>query len=125
METKNVPRILVVDDDKYISALIKRTLDVDGYSVTTVGDGQAALDILKELKPDLILLDIKMPGMDGYETLKNMRLETTVPIIMLTGIVESAAVAQALNSGADDYIRKPFLANELLARIRSKLRRRS
>ncbi len=118
-------KIMVVDDDAFILEIIKNTLEDAGYAVSTVDNGRAAVDQIRKANPDLVLLDIKMPGLDGYEVLNSIRQFTEIPVIMLTGVLEPDAVARSMELGANDYIRKPFLPGELIARIKSKLRRSS
>ena len=115
--------ILVVEDDLYLSDMIKNTLEGEGYTVTEAHDGEAAIKSLKEQKVNLVLLDILLPGTDGYDILQKIRKGSQIPVIMLTGVQETSALAKSLELGADDYIRKPFLPHELTARIRAKLRR--
>lgn len=120
---KNRPCIMVVDDEQTILSLLKRTLELEGYGVVATDDGSAALTLLQEHEPALIILDIMMPKMDGFEVIDLVRQHSSIPIIMLTGKCEATSVRSALVLGADDYIRKPFHTRELLARIRAKLRR--
>jgi two-component system KDP operon response regulator KdpE len=116
-------RILVVDDEpKYIWA-IQANLEDDGYETLTASDGQTALELAASESPDLILLDIRMPDLDGLEVCRRIREFSTVPIIMLTALAEEADKVKSLDVGADDYVTKPFSAQELLARVRSALRR--
>jgi DNA-binding response OmpR family regulator len=115
--------ILVVDDEQYVLELVKRTLEPEGYAVTVAADGNSALARLREHTPDLILLDIKMPELNGYQVLERIRERSDIPVIMLTAVLEPTAVEQSLGLGADDYIRKPFSPQVLLARIEAKLRR--
>jgi len=115
--------ILVVDDEQYVLELIKSTLEPEGYTITTASDGRSALSWLREHRPDLVLLDIKMPDLNGYQVLEHIRKQSDVPVIMLTGVLEPTAVQQSVGLGADDYIRKPFSPQVLLARIEAKLRR--
>lgn len=122
MET-NSARILVVDDDHEMLEMIQATLEIEGYSVLVADNGQTALDKIVQEKPHMILLDIKMPGLDGYEVLKQIRKTSNIPIIMLTAIQETNSVSQSLDLGADDYVTKPFSVQELMAHIRAKLRR--
>jgi DNA-binding response OmpR family regulator len=119
---KKVAHVLVVDDDPFICDVIKNTLEGEDFEVSLAGDGPAALTGLKEKNPDLVLLDIKLPGIDGYEVLRDIRKTSKIPVIMLTGIQEPESVAQSLDLGADDYIMKPFRNRELVARIRAKLK---
>ncbi len=115
--------ILVVDDEQYVRELLKRTLEQEGYAVTLAADGSSALVRLREHTPDLVLLDIRMPDLTGYQVLERIREQFDVPVIMLTGVLEPTAVEQSVGLGADDYIRKPFNPRVLLARIEAKLRR--
>ena len=116
-------RILVADDEpRYIRA-IKVNLEASGYEVITARDGQMAVELAAETEPDLILLDIKMPRLDGYEACRRIREFSKTPIIMLTALAEEADKVKGLDLGADDYVTKPFSANELLARVRAVLRR--
>jgi len=115
--------ILVVDDEQYVRELVKRILEPEGYAVTVAADGNSALAQLTEHRPDLVLLDIRMPGLDGYQVLERIREKSDVPVIMLTGALQPTAVEQSIGLGADDYIRKPFSPRVLLARIKAKLRR--
>ncbi len=119
---KKAAHVLVVDDDPYICDVIKNTLEAENFVVSLAGDGPAALAGLIEKKPDLILLDIKLPGIDGYDVLQEIRTMSEVPVIMITGIQETESAARSFNLGADDYIRKPFRNRELVARIRAKLK---
>jgi DNA-binding response OmpR family regulator len=121
-ENKNAS-ILVVDDDRYIAEVIKCALEDEGYSVLLAYNGLTALSSFDQNKVDLVLLDIKMPGLDGYQILSKIREKSDIPVIMLTCVHEAEAVAQSVQLGADDYVRKPFLIQELIARVRAKLRR--
>lgn len=114
---------MVVDDEQEILRLLKRTLESEGYGVVLAADGRSALAHLEEHKPDLVILDIMMPGLDGFQTLDLIRQRSNVPVIMLTARCEVTTVRDTLSLGADDYVRKPFHTRELLARIRAKLRR--
>ena len=116
-------RILVVDDDHDVRQMLKRTLELEGYDVYTAASGNSALRSLTKRKPDLIMLDIIMPGLDGYQVLDLIRQRSDVPVIMVTGIHQEASLEKTLNIGADDYVTKPFYTKELLARIEAKLRR--
>ena len=120
---KEKTHILVVDDDQDILHLLERTLQIDGYSVDVATDGGSALNLLTKHKPGLVLLDILMPGLDGYQVLSIIRQRSDIPVIMVTGVVEAKSVVQAVNLGADDYVRKPFSIKELLARVKTKLKR--
>jgi DNA-binding response OmpR family regulator len=115
--------ILVVDDEpRYIRA-IQINLEASGYEVITARDGQTAIELAAGEEPDLILLDIRMGGLDGYEVCRRIREFSAVPIIMLTALAEDADKVAGLDVGADDYVTKPFSADELLARVRAVLRR--
>ena len=116
-------QILVVDDDPEIVSLIRRGLAYEGYSVDTAADGNEALAKARDREPDLVILDIMMPGIDGIEVAKRLRAGGEVPIIILTARGTTADKVAGLESGADDYLVKPFEFDELLARIRALLRR--
>lgn len=115
--------ILVVDDEAPIVRLVKAKLRLDGYEVITAARGDEALGILQLQTPDLIVLDVMMPDMDGFETLRRIRQHSQVPVVMLTARGSDADKLQGLQSGADDYITKPFNPDELEARIAAVLRR--
>jgi len=117
-------RILVVDDDREILSLLKRGLSYEGYAVDTAVDGTEALAKARDKEPDLVILDVMMPGIDGIEVSKRIRQADDVPILMLTARGTIADRVTGLNSGADDYLVKPFAFDELLARVRALLRRR-
>lgn len=116
-------KILVVDDDKNICELLRLYLVKEGYNVTMVHDGGAALAEFDKLHPDLVLLDVMMPVMDGWEVCKEIRAESDVPIIMLTAKGETADRVSGLEMGADDYIVKPLEMPEVIARVRAVFRR--
>jgi len=116
-------RLLVVDDDPKVTALLRRGLGYEGYIVEVAQSGQQALELAREYNPDLVILDIMMPGMDGLEVCRRLRAEGKVPILMLTARDGVADRVLGLNTGADDYLVKPFAFEELLARIRALLRR--
>ena len=115
--------ILVIEDDPYMLRLLKRTLETEGYDVYLAADGVYGMSVLRETRPDLVLLDIMMPGPDGYQVLDSIRHYSEVPVIMVTAKTEVDSVKNALSMGADDYIRKPFRPQELVARVKTKLRR--
>ena len=115
--------ILVVDDDPEITSLIKRALVYEGYTVDTAGDGSEALSKALDREPDLVILDIMMPGIDGIEVSKRLREAGDVPILMLTAKGTVADRVAGLDAGADDYLVKPFSIDELNARVRALLRR--
>ncbi|MFL7893210.1 MAG: response regulator transcription factor [Anaerolineales bacterium] len=115
--------ILVVDDEKRILSLLKAYLEQQGFSVVTAANGQDALYLARQQKPDLIILDVLMPEMDGYEFMRQHRKERETPIILLTAKVEEDDKVIGLELGADDYITKPFSPRELTSRVRAVLRR--
>jgi DNA-binding response OmpR family regulator len=116
-------RILVIDDDPILLQLIESNLEQDGYEVFVASNGAKGLQGLGEIKPHLIILDIMMPQMDGWEICSHIRNVSTVPIIMLTALGSRADIVRGLNAGADDYLVKPFYKEELLARVSAVLRR--
>jgi two-component system response regulator MprA len=115
--------ILVVDDDKKLVEMLRRTLSYEGYKVLTAADGSEALNQARAEKPDAVVLDWMMPGMDGIEVAKRIRSADATPILMLTARDSIENRVEGLDSGADDYLVKPFAPEELLARIRALLRR--
>ncbi len=116
-------RVLVVDDDVKTVELVKLYLNRDGYRVMTAYDGIEALRLAREGRPDLIVLDLMLPGMDGLEVCRTLRNESDVPIIMLTAMTTDQDKLNGLELGADDYMTKPFSPRELAARVRTVLRR--
>jgi DNA-binding response OmpR family regulator len=116
-------RILLVEDEPLSADSLAFNLTRDGFEVHTIGDGSAALGPFDAQRPDLLLLDICLPGMDGLEICRQVRARSTIPIIMVSGLQEEQDRVVGLEVGADDYITKPFSYPELLARIRSVLRR--
>jgi len=117
-------RILVVDDDEKITNLLRRALSYEGYITDIAHDGPRALSIALEHHPDLVILDIQLPGMDGLEVCRRLREGGSEPILMLTARDEVSDRVHGLDSGADDYLVKPFAIEELMARVRALLRRR-
>ena len=117
-------RVLVVEDDLDIAGVLRRSLDKDGYEVRLAGDGQAALEQSGEFQPDAVILDLGLPKLDGVEVCRRLRADGDVPILMLTARDALDARVEGLDSGADDYLVKPFERDELLARLRALLRRR-
>ncbi len=117
-------RILVVDDDLALAEMIGIVLGSEGFDVATCSDGVQALDVFHQENPDLILLDVMLPGMDGIEICTRIRKESDVPIVMLTARTDTADVVAGLEAGADDYVPKPFKPKELVARVRARLRGR-
>ena len=116
-------RILVAEDEPRYVWAIRTNLEARNYEVITASDGQQAVQLAADEQPDLVLLDIKMPGMNGYEACRRIREFSTMPIIMITAMAEEADKVLGLDSGADDYVTKPFSVPELLARVRAALRR--
>lgn len=119
----NAANILVVDDEPQIRRVLRSTLSTQGYVITDAKTGEEALESLRKERPDLVLLDMNMPGMGGVETCREIRRASDAPIIMLTVRNAERDKVAALDAGADDYIVKPFGIEELLARIRAALRR--
>ena len=115
--------VLIVEDDRNIQELLQMYLEKEGYAVTVAGDGGQGLSKFRSIKPDLVLLDVMMPVMDGWAVCKAIRADSQVPIIMLTAKGETDDKVAGLKSGADDYVTKPFEMKELLARIEAVLRR--
>jgi len=116
--------VLVVDDDIRLLRMMQLILEAEGYRVVTASDGEAALNMFfGEEAPDLVLLDIRMPGMDGYTVCRRIREFSQIPIIMVTAKGNDEEKVEGLDAGADDYVTKPFSANELAARVRAVLRR--
>jgi len=116
-------KILVVDDDPNVVKLVQLYLERDGHEVLTANGGVAGLEMVREELPDLIVLDLMMPRMDGMEVCRTIRAESSVPVIMLTAMVEEDDRLAGLDLGADDYVTKPFSPRELAARVRAVLRR--
>jgi DNA-binding response OmpR family regulator len=116
-------RILVVDDDSDIRGLLRELLDRRGFAVTEARDGQEALRRFFEDRPDLVVLDVAMPGLDGWATLDRIRELSDVPVVMLTAKATELEKTRGLRAGADDYVTKPFGRQELLARVEGLLRR--
>jgi len=119
----NAANILVVDDEPQIRRVLRSTLTTQGYVITEAKTGEEALEALRKERPDLVLLDMNMPGMGGIETCREIRRASDAPIIMLTVRNAERDKVAALDAGADDYVVKPFGIEELLARIRAALRR--
>jgi DNA-binding response OmpR family regulator len=118
------PRVLVVEDDEEIAQVLQRSLRLEGYEVRVAGDGEAALDQSAAFNPDLVILDLGLPKLDGMEVARRLRSADDVPILMLTARDALEARVEGLDAGADDYLVKPFERQELLARLRALLRRR-
>jgi two-component system, OmpR family, KDP operon response regulator KdpE len=122
---ENKLRVLIVDDEPAIRRFLKTLLGAEGYGIHVAANGQEALDEATSFRPDLIILDLGLPDMDGLEVLRRLREQTAVPVIVLSVREEEDVKVQALDSGADDYLTKPFGAGELLARMRVVMRRPS
>jgi DNA-binding response OmpR family regulator len=118
------PRVLVVEDDDAIAQVLQRSLRMDGYDVRIAGDGLAALEQAHAFLPDLVILDLGLPKLDGLEVARTLRSNDDVPILVLTARDAVEAKVEGLDAGADDYLVKPFERQELLARLRALLRRR-
>jgi len=118
-----VKRILVVDDEPTLVATVKYNLEREGYSVTTAVNGEAALARAHEDHPDLIVLDVMLPVIDGFEVCRLLRRDMSIPILMLTAKTEEVDRVVGLEIGADDYVTKPFSMRELMARVKALLRR--
>jgi two-component system, OmpR family, response regulator MprA len=117
-------RVLVVEDDEAIADVLRRSLRAEGHEVQSAGDGAEALTVAERFAPDLVILDLGLPRLDGIEVLKRLRDEGDVPVLILTARTETEDRVEGLDTGADDYLAKPFERAELLARIRALLRRR-
>ena len=120
---KDKPYILLADDDPSISRLVQLYLEKEGFEVKTAARGDDALALFRKMPPDLILLDVMLPGMDGWQVLKAVRKQSGIPIIMLTAKDETFDKVLGLELGADDYVTKPFEMKELMARVKAVLRR--
>jgi len=116
-------RVLVVDDDPSLAEMLGIILQGEGLEVTFCATGDRAMEAFHDSKPDVVLLDVMLPGIDGVEVCRLIRAESTVPIVMLTARTDTVDVVLGLESGADDYITKPFKPQELVARVRARLRR--
>ncbi len=124
--TRSAPtrsRILVVDDDAALAEMLSIVLRNEGFDPIWCAHGDKALAAFKDARPDLVLLDLMLPGRDGVDVCRDIRLDSGVPIIMLTAKTDTIDVVEGLEAGADDYVAKPFKAKELVARIRTRLRR--
>ena len=116
-------RVLVVDDDPALAEMLTIVLRGEGFDTAVVGDGTRALPAVRELRPDVVLLDLMLPGMNGIDVCRAIRAESGVPIVMLTAKTDTVDIVLGLESGADDYVVKPFKPKELIARIRARVRR--
>ena len=120
---RTLPTILVADDDPGILRIVSRVLELNGFSVVTCSNGADALESIESNPPVLALLDVRMPELDGISVCERVRANSDLPIIIITALEDESDAARALEAGADDYIRKPFGTNELVARVRAVLRR--
>jgi DNA-binding response OmpR family regulator len=118
------PRVLVVEDDMDIAGVLRRSLDKEGYDVRVAGDGESAIDEAAVFEPDAVVLDLGLPRLDGVDVCRRLREDGDVPILILTARDALESRVEGLDSGADDYLVKPFERDELLARLRALLRRR-
>jgi len=116
-------KVLVVDDDEALSEMLHIVLGQEGFATAVCHTGRSALKCFRETRPDLVLLDLMLPGRDGVDVCRDIRAESGVPIIMLTAKSDTTDVVDGLEAGADDYVAKPFKTQELLARIKTRLRR--
>lgn len=121
-EAVATPRILVVDDDEALAEMIGIVLRNDGFEPYFCADGNQANEMFRQIRPELVLLDLMLPGKDGIDILREIRMESDVPVVMLTAKSETADVVRGLEAGADDYVPKPFKPAELVARVRARLR---
>jgi DNA-binding response OmpR family regulator len=122
-QTEPKTKLLVVEDDLILLGTLEYNLAAEGYRVLTATDGLAALEVARKEQPDLVVLDVMLPGLDGFEVCRILRRETHVPILMLTARVSETDRVVGLEVGADDYLTKPFSMRELLARVKALLRR--
>jgi DNA-binding response OmpR family regulator len=121
--TETTPRLLLVDDDAQLAAMLHEFMELHGFNVVVVGDGESALDQLTEIQPDLVILDVMLPGMNGFDVLEKLRQTHDLPVIMLTARGEEPDRILGLMRGADDYLPKPFNPLELAARVKAILKR--
>lgn len=122
-QTQRPPHLLIIDDDSVLAQMLQEILQIEGYTVSIAEDGETGLREIAATAPDLLILDVMLPGMDGFAVLRRLRDEHDLPVIMLTARGEEAERIQGLTGGADDYIPKPFNPVELTARINNVLRR--
>jgi len=116
-------KILIIDDDESLVQLLRYRLEQEGFQVLAASDGVEGLGVLERQRPNLVLLDLMLPGMDGWETCRQIRESSDVPIIMLTALSRNRDIVHGLEAGADDYVTKPFRNSELIARVHAVLRR--
>lgn len=124
-DSRTRTRILIVDDDAALSEMLQIVLRQEGFDTVHCATGTDAVAVMRDSRPDLVLLDLMLPGRDGVSVCRDMRAESGVPIVMLTAKSDTSDVVAGLEAGADDYVAKPFKAKELIARIRTRLRRMS
>jgi DNA-binding response OmpR family regulator len=117
------PTVLLVDDDARLREIVGMALEGEGYQVTSAASAEDAIDVLERDKPDVMVLDVMLPGKDGFELCREVRNRSPLPILMLTAKTDTVDIVVGLESGADDYVTKPFVTKELVARIRALLRR--
>lgn len=117
-------RVLIVEDDEAIAEVVQRMLRIDGYKTEIANDGESGLELAASFEPDLVILDLGLPRIDGTEVARRLRAASDVPILVLTARDATESKVEGLDAGADDYLVKPFERDELLARLRSMLRRR-
>jgi two-component system, OmpR family, KDP operon response regulator KdpE len=115
--------ILVIDDEPHLVRAVRMYLELHGYAVVGAQSGEEALEVVRDCMPDLIILDVMLPGLDGFETLRELRQVSNVPVMMLTSLSEEGSSVRGLRLGADDYLVKPFRQQELVARVQALLRR--
>jgi two-component system KDP operon response regulator KdpE len=123
MQRKDQRRILIVDDEPGLRELVRINLEHEGFAAIQAANGLDGLAAVREQQPDLVILDVMMPDMDGWETCRKLREFSAIPVLMLTARAQSSDIVTGLDSGADDYLLKPFNMDELMARIRALLRR--
>jgi len=123
LENTRGPRILVVDDDEALAEMLAIVLANEGYDARTCHNGASALGVFLDYQPDLVLLDLMLPGRDGVDVCRDLRSRSDVPIVMLTAKSDTIDIVAGLEAGADDYVAKPFKTQELIARVRTRLRR--
>ena len=116
-------RVLIVDDDLALAEMLGIVLRGEGLEVVHVADGSSAMAVFRDSRPDIVLLDVMLPGLDGIQVCRRIRAESGVPIVMLTARTDTVDIVVGLESGADDYVVKPFKPAELVARVRARLRR--
>src|SRR5512144_3095039 len=116
-------RVLVVDDEPHIRAVLRGYLEADGFAISEAADGEAAVQAVRDEQPDLVLLDVMLPGIDGLEVLRQLRVFSDVYVVLVTARTEEVDTLVGLGVGADDYVTKPFSPREVAARVKAVLRR--